>query len=327
MRAQERLQVGPRRGVGNVPLGLQARQRETGAHRVTSHDSGHLVGAHEFDAFEASQAAGVHVAQGRPHHGRAQDRAVAKPGHREVRDEAARTRDRANHPFGHVGPSRGSPLAGRDDVGLAGDDLQPAFAGGDGQRRAREGRHLGQGAAGVGHRATPERAHVVRAEIGVTHREANAAQGNPQPLSDEEPQRGAVVLADVNLAGERGHRSVARDVQPGATAGGPRARRDRGRGQHDHEAITQDVEPLAPLGLGHVPRPSGPQSRRRGLGDRLAVPRGVAGYLVARARARVRLHLDGAMHRPTDLRVAAAPADVSLQRLIDGGGVRVGLTL
>ena len=123
------------------------------------------------------------------------------------------------------------PIAGSGPTFL-GCDLHAALTrlerGRSSERRAAAAAARSSG-RGIGHRATPERAAVVGAEIGVSHDQAHGVDRRSELRSDEQRERRAVALTDVDLAGEGGDGPVGVDMEPGAGARrpAPQARRRR----------------------------------------------------------------------------------------------------
>ena len=107
-----------------------------------------------------------------------------------------------------------------------------------------------------------KRADVVRTEIRVAHDQIDLFSRDIQLARDGFCQRRRVVLAHVDLAGERGHAACRADVQPrpalrrpGAAALLVHVLRLLGRQHHD-ETVTQPSEPISISRLAEIPRDS-----------------------------------------------------------------------
>src|ERR1700739_3077987 len=74
---------------------------------------------------------------------------------------------------------------------------------------------------GIRHRPAAERPRVIRAQVGVAPENADILRVNGHLLCYRQPERRLVVLADVDLAGERRHGAGRRDMQPGASSPRP----------------------------------------------------------------------------------------------------------
>ena len=183
------------------------------------------------------------------------------------------------------------------------------------QGLARRGRGGAQVFAGVGQRATPERPDVERAEVGVAHRQPHRARWHAQLLCDQDRQSRAIVLADVDLAGEGCHDAVLTDVQPraatlGATCAG--SARAAAWSEDQHEPVAEQLEVLAFLGGHPVPRCV-----------RSEIPEGRRSRRVEPIRARLRCALTHrcarAVHGLLDPAVGTAATHVALQCQADLG--------
>ena len=218
--------------------------------------------------------------------------------------------------------ARDPPGGRRGQRRLGFEDLQPAQAGeqftvaepapvlggqvqqdlaGPGGRPAQPLPRLRQGPAA-------ERAVVRRAQVGVPLDQVDRAGIEAQLLRDQQPEGRAVVLAHVDLAGERGRRAGRGDVHPGPADAGR-------RGPHHDQPVAQDVEVLPVPRVTPVPGTARPGQRLRGFaaGGFRAQPAG----LPEQDR--------GPPDRAGDPRVTAAPADGGLEGLGDGSPVRTGI--
>jgi hypothetical protein len=261
MGTQELFQIVVRWCVGRVPRATEVGEGQSRRDQVPSHDTGQRVRAHQDDVVTTFQGTGVEFSKRRAEDRRSQHHAIAQAANREVRDEASRARDDVSHPFGHVGRSCQVPVGASPHGRFAGDDLDPPQACLHRQPGPRVGRRLGERVAGVGHRPAPEGSHVVGAEIGVPHRQRDVGQRNTQFLGDQEAQRRAVVLSDIDFSRERGHLVVDVDVEPRARARRPATGRQGWRWQEHDETVTEHLEPVPVLGFGQVPGARG--ARRR----------------------------------------------------------------
>ena len=154
-------------------------------------------------------------------------------------------------------------------------------------------------APGIRRRTAAERPCVVGAEVGVAHDEPDVAERDADRLGQDDRQAGPVVLAGVDLAGERGHDPVAADVEPR-----PRRRRPAAGPvglEDDDQTVGQDLEPVALGGRGHVPGRL--RAAVEGNGPCFSIDVGSAVELLG-------AHHSGALDRRQDPRIRAAATDV-----------------
>src|SRR5262249_24439305 len=106
--------------------------------------------------------------------------------------------------------------------------------------------------------AAAEGAHVERRAIRVAHHELDGIDRRPELLGHLLGERGADVLADLDLTGEHRDAALLADVEPGGhllrqlPASGPAAgllARRRRRPEADEHAASQDLEEGAPVAL------------------------------------------------------------------------------
>lgn len=118
----------------------------------------------------------------------------------------------------------------------------------------------------VDHRAAAERAHIERAHVGVAHDHAHGGERHPQLVGHQLRQGRAVVLADVDLAGERRDGAVRADVAPGAAVSKPAPCRGGAAGPRPVPRPTARSSRARPRGSGPMAAPAAPPRRpARGL--------------------------------------------------------------
>ena len=157
----------------------------------------------------------------------------------------------------------------------------------------------------------------MRADVGVAHGQPHSVDRDAEFFRDQQPERGPVVLAYVDLPGEGGDEAVAGQVDPGAAS-----RRPGGAGlwglEHHDQPVAQSTEPVPACRRGQIPRLGRAIVRLTGLRRTPAVRFLVWPVVLAPAAIG---QAGGAVHGPPDPRVAAAAADVPGQRRVDRGVV------
>ena len=171
-------------------------------------------------------------------------------------------------PSGQLSEARPPAACGVHDLAVAHLELRavdrPLPGGQVDERVAGRARHRPQLGAHDRCRAAAEGPLVVGREVGVAHDEADGAEGRPQLLGHRLGERGADVLAELDLARVDRDDPVGADVEPG----GERSRRPapafvpppgllgrRLRGQQHHQAAAHELDELAAVEREAVGRP------------------------------------------------------------------------